>query len=154
MAKFNRRGKSRLYFLPAVASLTAPTRVEITAGTRLDTQLGAIDGFNFQGSRIPAPVLSDIFTSQIVGEDTVGEPTLTFHDDDASSTIRTALAKGTVGYLLRMPYGDVATKRAEVWHVEIQSVNDEWTVTNETAKFTVGIAVLNPPTLNAVVPAP
>lgn len=152
MAKFNRRGKSRLYFLPAVANVAAPTSIEITAGTRLDTQTNAVDGFDFQGSRIPAPVLSDTFTAQIVGEDTTGEPVLTFLDDDADDTIRTELAKGTVGYLLRAPYGLGTGKRAEVWHIETQSVSDQWTVANEPARFAVGFAVLDPPELDAVLP--
>lgn len=155
MAKFNRRGKSRLYFLPAVVNEAAPTTAEIAAGTRLDTQVTAIDGFNFTGTRIPAPALSDTFTPQITGEDTVGEPVLTFHDDDANDDIRTELVKGTEGYLLRAPYGiGTAGLRCEVWHVETQSVSDEWTVANETAKFAIGFAVLDVPELDAVTPAP
>lgn len=155
MAKFNRRGKSRLYFLPSVSAAASPTTAEINAGLRLDTQVTAVDGFNFQGTRIAAPVLSDTFTAQITGEDTVGEPVLTFHDDDADDEIRTELVKGTEGYLLRAPYGIAsAGLRCEVWHVETQSVSDEWTVANETAKFAIGFAVLDVPELNAVTPAP
>jgi hypothetical protein len=82
----------------------------------------------------------------------VAASTLTFLDDDASSTIRAALAKGTAGFILLEPYGDVATKRCEVWPVKTTGVNDQWTVGNDPAHFVVGFAITNVPSQNGTIP--
>lgn len=153
MPKFFRRGVSDIVLAPAVANVAAPTRAEITAGVDLSEALADITGFDFSGSRIPTPNLASRFTPQIAGEDTVGDATLTFYDDDTSTTVRAAVAKGTVGYLIFMPYGDTPTKRAEVWHVETMAVGDIYTMGNDAARFSVGIGVLDPPEQDAVIPA-
>lgn len=153
MAKFFRRGVSKILFLPAVANAAAPTRAEINAGTDLTPVVAAIAGFQLSNSPIPTPNLKDVFTPQITGEDTVTDSTLTFNDDDASSTVRTALAKGTAGFILLMPYGDVPTKRAETWPAKSTGFNDEWSLDNTPAKAMAGFAITAVPTQNAVIPA-
>lgn len=152
MAKFFRRGISKAYFLPAVAGVS-PTRPEITAGVNLGAQMTALTGFQFTNSRIATPVLDNRFTQQIAGEDTVADSSFTFLDDDASNTVRNALAKGTAGFVVFMPYGDVATKRCEVWPATSTGVNDAWDLGNAAATYTVGFAITGPPTQNATIPA-
>jgi hypothetical protein len=153
VARYFRRGKSKILFLPAVANKAAPTRTEITAGTSLTPQTAEIADFQFANSPIATPDMDTTFTTSIPGEDTVGTPTITFYDDDAASTIRTALTKGAKGFILLMPYGDVPTKRAEVWPVESTGVNDEWSAGNDPARYAVAFAVTGAPTQNATVPA-
>src|SRR5687768_17359539 len=109
MAKFFRRGVSKIRWAPAVAG-TSPTRPEITAGTDLSPDLNEINGFQLSNSPIPVQNLAEKFTPQIDGEDTVADSSLVFNDDDTTTTIRTAIAKGTAGFLIFMPYGDVPTK--------------------------------------------
>lgn len=152
--KFFRRGVSEIFFLPSVASVSAPTRAEITAGTELTPEVAAISGFQLTNTPIPTPNLADVFTPQITGEDTIADSSLTFNDDDTSTAVRSALAKGNAGYLLFMPYGDVTAKRAEVWPVVSTGYNDEWSVDNTPAKAMAGFAVTAVPTQDAVVPAP
>ncbi len=154
MANFFRKGRSKMRFLPAVAG-SSPTRAEITAGTDLSPKIASISGFGVQNARIPTPNLGEVFTPEIDGPDEVtGASALTFYDDDTTTTIRTTLAKGTVGFILMMPYGDIATKRCEVWPVKTTGVNDEpWSVGNDPARFVVGFAVTSTPTQNGVIPA-
>lgn len=152
MAKFFRRGVSKIHFLPAVAG-ASPTRAEITAGTDLSPQVNGLSGFQFSNTRIDTPILSSSFTPEIDGPDEVGDSTLTFLDDNATSTIRTTLAKGTSGYIVLFPYGDVPTKRCEVWQVKSTGVNDEWSMGNDPARYAVGFAIVNPPNQNATIPA-
>lgn len=154
--KFFRRGISKIYFLPAVADVTgviSPTRAEITAGQDLSPGVSEIAGFQLNNSPIPTPNLAEIFTSQIEGEDTTADSSLTFNDDDTDDDIRTAVAKGTSGFILLLPYGDVPTKRCEVWPVRSTGVNDEWTTGNDPARFAVGFAVTATPEQNGVIPA-
>lgn len=150
--KFFRKGVSKVRFLPAVAG-ASPTRPEITAGTDLSPQIAGFTGFQLSNAPIQVPNLAETFTPQINGEDTVADSSLAFNDDDAVSTIRTALAKGTTGYLLFMPYGDIPTKRCEVWNVRSTGVNDEWSLDPTPAKFMVGFAVLTTPNQTGVIPA-
>lgn len=156
MARFFRRGKSAIKFLPAVAAYAngagSPTRAEITAGTDLTPQTAEIAGFQLSNSPISVPNLKDKFTPQIEGEDTVADSTITFYDDDASAAIRTAQAKGVNGFIVLFPYGDISTKRCEVWPITSTGVNDEWTVGNDAARYAVGYAVTNVPSQNSTTP--
>ncbi len=147
-----RRGLSEIHFCPAVASLAAPSRAEVTAGTDLTPAVAAINGFQFSNSPIMTPKLSTTFTTQIPGEDTSPTSSLDFYDDDADDAIRDALTKGTTGFLVFMPYGDVPGARAEVWPAITTGANDQWTMSNEAAKFQVAFAITEAPVQEAVVP--
>lgn len=152
MARFFRRGVSKIRFLPAVAA-TSPTRAEITAGTDLTAFIADIQGFQLTNSPIPVPNLNETFTGQIDGEDTVQDSGFTLNDDDDTDDVRTALPKGTAGYILLMPYGDTPTKRCEVWPVKVTGFNDAWSVGNDPAQAAVQFAITSTPTQDAVVPA-
>lgn len=161
MARFFRRGKEKWVFAPAVANPAAPTRAEINAGTVL-TQPGdtaaagvaAVAGFTLSNAPITVPDAASTFDKSIPGVDSTDASSITIYDDDASSTKRTALAKGTAGFIIRMPYGDVAGKRCEVWQVRTTGVNDDANlVAAEGATFVVGCSIEAQPNQNAVVPA-
>ena len=158
MARYFRRGKSKVIFTPTVAAYNAttgtgsPIRAEITAGTPLTPQIAEVNGFSFSNSPIPVPDLNSTFTSTIAGEDTAEDSGFVFYDDDVATTIRTALIKGTKGYILLLPYGDVSTKRAEVWPVESTGIADEWSAGNDPARFSVSFGITSPPSLSATVP--
>lgn len=152
MARFFRRGVSDIKFLPSVAG-SSPTRGEINAGTDLTPQVADIQGFMLENKPIPTPDLSDTFTGQIDGEDTVADSALIMYDLDDSASIRTAVAKGTAGYLVLFPYGDSSGKRCEVWHVKSTGVNDEWKISNDPARYVVGFATSARPVQNGVTPA-
>lgn len=153
MPRFFRRGLSEVHFCPAVANLAAPSRAEVTAGVDLSTDIAEIGGFNFANSPIITPDLSTTFDTQIPGADTSDTSTLTFYDRDDDDTIRTTLVKGTDGFLVFFPYGDVPAARAEVWPTTATGVNDQWTMANEAAKFQVSFAIIAEPEQDAVVPA-
>lgn len=152
MARYYRRGKSKLRFLPSVSNQAAPTAGEVTAGTDLTPSVADINGFGYNNSPIATPDLASTFTSSIPGEDTTDDSSLMFYDDDTATTIRTLLAKGVTGYIMRMPYGQVTAKRAEIWPITSTGVNDQWSAGNDAAQFQVGFAVTATPTLTAVVP--
>jgi hypothetical protein len=152
MARFFRRGVSKVRWLPAQAG-TSPTRPEITAGVDLSVAIAAINGFQFTNAPIATPDLSDNFDSQITGPDQAGDSSFDLYDDDTISTIRTALAKGTAGIALLMPYGDVPTKRCESWYATSLGVNDAWSMDATAAQFNVQFAITRRPTQAGVIPA-
>lgn len=152
MARFFRRGVSKIKFAPAVAG-NSPTRAEITAGVDLSTSIASISGFGFQNNPITTPDLSDNFDTQITGPDAAGDSSLGFYDDDTATVVRTTLAKGTAGYILLFPYGDAVGKRVEKWSVTSTGVNDEWTLDASAAQFGVQFAVTARPYQSGVTPA-
>ena len=152
MARFYRRGVSKMRWATAVAG-TSPTRAEITASIDLSVSISGINGFQFTNAPIATPDLSDNFDSQITGPDQVGDSSLDFYDDDSSTTIRTALAKGSTGFVLMFPYGDVPTKRCERWPATSTGVNDGWTLDATAAGFNAQFAITSRPTQNGVIPA-
>lgn len=154
MARFFRRGVTKVRFLPTIAATTGvPTRAEITAGTDLTPNLAEMSGWQLTNSPIAVPNMADAFTSQISGEDTVSDSSLTFYDDDTVAGVRTTLAKGTSGFIMVLPYGDVATRRSQTYPIKTTGVNDEFSVGNDAARFVVGVAVTGTPNLNATIPA-
>lgn len=153
MSRFFRRGVTVILAAPAVADISAPSRAEITAATDLSEDIADIAGWQLNNSPIPVPNLADSFTSQIEGEDTVADSSLTFYDRTSSDLIRTTLAKGTEIFVIIMPYGDVPTERCQVYQTRSTGVNDEFSLGNDAARFAVGFAILDTPDLEAVIPA-
>lgn len=155
MAGFVRRGVTKYRWATAVASKAVPTRAEINASIYLGVQLNDISGLTSTRTSVDRPDMDTKFTKKVAGVDEVPDVAFTFHDDNdaATTTVRTSLAEGTAGYILVFPYGDVPTKRMEVWPCETLSVSDQHTTGNETAKFMVGFAPTDTPAKAAVVPA-
>lgn len=151
MARFYRRGISKMKFLPAVAG-ASPTRAEINAGVDISPQVADINGFSLQNQPITTPDLSTSFDTQIAGSDQAADSSVTMYDDNASATIRNAMAKGTAGYMVLFPYGDTTTKRLEVYAVTSTGVNDQWSTAAEAAKYIASFAVTSTPNQNGVTP--
>lgn len=142
MARFFRRGVSRVYF----------NSTAVVGGTELTNSVAEMTGFQLSNSPISTPDLQSTFTKTIIGEDTTDTPTITFYDDDTATTIRTALAKGTAGFVVLAPYGITSGKRLETWPVRSTGVNDEWTVGNDPARFNVQFAVTDVPAQTGTIP--
>lgn len=145
MVRFMRKGKTKVYFVPTIAVLTAPTVAEITAGTALHGSLKEITGFTFQNNPIETPDMGSAFVTKIGGEDTVEDSSMTFYEDDTATTLITALAKGTVGNVVIFYKGTAgvnpaAADKAEVWPAVITSNARQYTVDNEAAAFMVAFA--------------
>src|ERR671926_803362 len=147
-----RRGTTKFRFAPTIANLKAPTRAEITAGVAMRNITG-VSGFAITRSFIGTPTLDSDFTSNIPGERSAGESSLTFRDDRdaATAAIRTALPEGTTGYMIYMPEGDVPGRRCEVWPVTSGGVNDQVSL-DGFASFQISFATPNPPEQAAVIP--
>lgn len=161
MARYHSSNKAKVVFAPAVSSIAAPSRAEITAGTVLTVAgstayAGLIEdsGWETVASDITVPDVGTDFDGTIPGRQAASSASMKFYADDASTTVRTALAEGTAGYMIRMPEGDVPTDRCEVWPVRVSALNDSAiTSANEAKTFMVTFAVTSEPNKNAVIPA-
>lgn len=162
MARFHPSNKSKVVIAPAVSSLSAPSRAEITAGTVLTVAgstvaagLKEMSGFETSASDITVPDVGTDHDGTIPGRTSSSNAMLTFYDDDASATIRTALAEGTTGYLIIFPYGDSNGVRVEVWPIRVSALNDsQVNSANEAKTFTAAVSITSKPNKAATCPAP
>jgi hypothetical protein len=150
MARFMRKGTSKVYWVPTIANLTAPTVAEITAGTVLTLQIAEITGFTFTNNPIDTPDMGSSFVSKIPGEDTVDTSSFRFYEDKTSNPIRTVLAKGAIGYIVFFPAGTVGANpavadKAEVWPVTVASNARAYSAGNEAASYNVVLSNTAPP---------
>ncbi|MFC7794658.1 phage tail tube protein [Streptomyces cinereoruber] len=155
MPRFSRKGVTKVLFLETIAATTyIPTRAEITDATKLTKDISEFEGFNLENQEIETPDLESTFTSKIPGDDQAADSSLTFYEDDTSSTLEEALAKGTTGFIVVLRKGDVpASKSMDVWPVRVASKSSTITVDNEAAKFTVRFSITDTPVLDQAVPA-
>lgn len=158
MSRFMRKGTTKLWFVPTIAALATPTVAEITAGTDLTDELAEITGFNFSNNPIDTPDMGSTFVGKIPGEDTTDSSDLTFYEDDTTNPISTALAKGTIGYVVIFPRGiagaaPAAADVADVWPAQVASNSKTYSADNEAAKYKVMFTLTAEPSEDAVVAA-
>ncbi|MFE7547101.1 phage tail tube protein [Streptomyces gardneri] len=155
MPRFSRKGVTKVLFLETIAATTyLPTRPELTGATKLTKEIAEFEGFNLENQEIETPDLESTFTSKIPGDDSAADSSLTFYEDDTSSTLEEALAKGTVGFIVVLRKGDVpASKSMDVWPIRVASKSSAITVDNEAAKWTARFSITDTPVLDAAVPA-
>lgn len=158
MARFMRKGTTRFYFVPTVASAAlVPTTAEVTAGTRLDTALAEVNGFTFSNDVITTPDMSSTFDSTIPGTDAAEDSSLVFFEDkvSASNPAKTALAKGTTGHIVIFFAGiagaaPAAGDRCDVWPILVAANVRLYTAGNEAAQWRADFAMTATPGFDKV----
>lgn len=155
MARFNRKGVTKILFAETVASTTyLPTLAEVTGATDYSGSIAAVDGFALENQEIETPDMASTFVSKIPGDDSASDSSLTFYEDDVDDDIETALAKGTTGFILIARKGKTSgAKGLDVYPVRVASNSAQITADNEAAKIMVRFSITDRPLLNAAIPA-
>lgn len=151
--KFFRRGVTKVWYLPAVANLAAPTAAEFTAGQDITPGMQSLSGFTSSNQAIDTPDADVSFTSNIPGEDRPEASSLTYYEDQLTDAIRTLLPELTIGYIVICPKGKVATKPAEVWPIRVSAVNRVIDFGNVAALEVFQFATTAAPNKSAVLPS-
>jgi DNA polymerase III sliding clamp (beta) subunit (PCNA family) len=154
MARFNRKGVTKILFAETIASATyMPTAAELTGATDYTKQIAAVDGFSLENQEIETPDMASTFVSKIPGDDSAADSSLTFYEDDVTDTIETDLAKGTTGFVIICRKGKApSTKGMDVYPVRVASNSAAITADNEAAKIQVKFSITDRPLFNATVP--
>ncbi|MGV9891738.1 phage tail tube protein [Streptomyces sp. NPDC003395] len=154
MARFNRKGVTKILFAETIASTTyMPTAAELTGATDYTKQIAAVDGFSLENQEIETPDMASTFVSKIPGDDSAADSSLTFYEDDVTDTIETDLAKGTTGFVIICRKGKApSTKGMDVYPVRVASNSAAITADNEAAKIQVKFSITDRPLFNATVP--
>lgn len=151
MARYMQKGTTKLYFVPTIASATlAPTAAEVNAGTNMTPQINEITGFSFANDTIETRDMSSTFVSNIPGEDAAEDSSLVFYEDKTSNPIKTAVAKGTTGYVCIFFKGTAGASPAagdvcDVWPVQVAANVRQYTAANEAAMWRAEFAVTATP---------
>lgn len=155
MSKFIRRGKTKVFWVPTIASAALiPTAVEVNAGTNMSTTVAGFEGFSFANSPIEVPDLSTAFTGTVPGEDKAEDSALVMYEDDTTNALQTTLAKGTTGYVVFFPTGTAgaspaAADKAEVWKTIVTGWSRRYDLGNVAAQWRVGFTPTTAPNMSA-----
>ena len=155
MARFNRKGITKIYYLPTIASTALlPTSAEITAGTDYTDKINAIEGWSLENSPIETPDMASTFVSKIGGDDSAADSSLTMYEDSALDDIETDLAKGTTGFIVIFSKGKTpSAKGMDVFPITVVSNSKAYTADNEAAQITVQFTITARPVFNQTVPS-
>jgi hypothetical protein len=152
-ARYIPEGVRHFNFLPAVATLTSPTRAEINAGTDLTPQVSAFGNWGIVSTPVNTPDLASTFTPSIPGLTTVDGSTIDMYADSTSADVRTLLPRNTVGFILVLPEGDVAGRKADVFPVKVISAEKTASIGGNPAMIALNFAITANPAENVTVPA-
>lgn len=159
MARYSIEGKGRLYTVPTIANISAPTTTELNAGTNL-TSFTPRDGFipNLNQNFVDVSAINDSFDLTQIGSEG-GNFTLTFYRDDVAAN-DTAwnffVAANQSGFLawreaVASAIAWASTQKLMVWPYSAHKPIPAGTASNEGRKFTVGVAIPTAPDRNATV---
>jgi len=143
---------TKIYFIPTIATVTAPTRLEIDAGTDLSDEIADLSGWVVSGEDIPTPDAGSRFTSNIPGRINAEGSSLTFYASDDGVDVRTVLPRDTNGFIAWMDGGDVAANKMDVYPVRVLSNGKMRNLGNEAAKLQVQFSITSKPAENVAVP--
>lgn len=154
MARFIRRGVTKVRFAPTIANRAAVTRTEITSSTDLTPSIADMSGWALEGSTVPVPDMSSTFEKSIPGTDSAPDSSIDFYEDDTTEVIETLLPKGTAGNILVFRKGDKpSSKSLDVFAVAVTSRSATFSAGNDPARFTVRFSITEEPELDTTVPA-
>lgn len=147
MARKGSVGEIKVWYVPTIASVAAPTTTEITAGTDLTAYLRR-DGIQTPnpGTTIDSSDLGSLQNKSLPGSYGGDNVTIQAYRDDTTDTAWTTLARGTSGYILVRRFGGSTTNAAssdkvEVYPGAVISREMNGSGDNEAQRFTVLWAV-------------
>jgi hypothetical protein len=148
MADYGFDGMIKVSFVPTIASLSAPTTVELSAGTPLEDVLTP-DGLTISSdtANIDTSKLSSTFTANIIGRSSFTLGIKYVRGTDAKQTaLETAMIKGANGYLvvrrdIVASTAWTAAQKVEIYPCQVGEANPDSPAPN--ALQTVSIPLTN-----------
>lgn len=145
---------TKWYWLESIADADLePTRAEITAGTDLTSEVVSASGFGVDGNLIQVNTFGNSFGRQVPGRVTAQQSTLVFTADKGGDDVRSVIARGDVGYILRCPGGDVTGYKADVFPVQVVALSKALSTDDAAAQITVTFAITRFPAEDITLPA-
>lgn len=126
---------TKTYLVPTVASFdTAPTRVELDAGTDLSGEVAAMTGWEITADRVAVPDLGTKFVGRISGRVNPGDAQIVFYASEDTADIRDVLHRGDKTNIAILDGGDVVGQKGRLFAVEVSAVTPTTGVEGTTAE--------------------
>lgn len=152
--RYTSRGTTKWYWVPAIADPTAPTRIELDAGTDLTPQVMDRSGWSVSTAQIETPDAATRYTSTIPGNITAEDATLTMYMDKEGVDARALMPRDETGFIVILDGGDVAANKMDVYPVTVSSLSKNREVSGENADTIVfSYSITAEPSEDVAVPA-
>src|SRR5215472_426387 len=137
-------GTRKYYWVPTIATISAPTRLELNAGTDLTAVLdtGGVNGFTVTTNFVDTPDFGTTTITKIPGMDTLNDSSLDFYESSTSVDIRALITPRLVGYITIMLEGDVTGQKMNVYKVQAAAVSPNHNDGTKAETITIGFALL------------
>ena len=154
ITKYTSRGTTKIYWVPAIADPTAPTRTELDDGTDLSKQIADASGWSVSSEQLETPDLDTRYTSTIPGVISAEDSTLVMYMDKEGVDARGLMPRDETGFIAIMDGGDVAANLCDVFPVAVTSVSKMRSVAGSDAdRLTFSFAITEEPSEDITVPA-
>ncbi|BBB01076.1 hypothetical protein RVR_8320 [Actinacidiphila reveromycinica] len=150
--RYFRPEKTKVYWLPAVANPTSPTRPELDAGTDLSDEVSDISGWSVTSDTVDTPDLGSRFVGKIPSTISADDSSLTFYADSSGQDVRGLLTRNQSGFIVWLDEGDTGDYYMDVFPVRVSSVPKVRDMSNA-ATITVNFTVTREPSENVTIPA-
>lgn len=150
--RYYRRGITKVLWVPTIVNKNAPTRAELTAGTALEGETGAMGGWQTTSETVPTPALGSRFTPVVGGAITAADSSLTFWASKDGDDVRELLVREAAGFIAWMDEGDVPTQTMDVYPVTVTS-QAKVREMEAAAQIMCQFAITSEPAENVTIPA-
>ncbi|MGW0169560.1 phage tail tube protein [Streptomyces sp. NPDC003343] len=150
--RYYRRGTTKVLWVPTIANKNSPTRSELNAGTALESETGAMAGWQTTSATVPTPALGSRFTPTVPGEITAADSSLTFWASKDGDDVRTLLQREDTGYVVWMDEGDVPSQTMDVYPVQVTS-QAKVREMDAAAQIMAQFSITSEPAENVTIPA-
>lgn len=152
-------GRTRYWFVPTVAVITAPTLAEMSAGTDLTNVINAVTGFSGTSNTIDVANAGSTWTSKIGGMITAADSSFVINRSVTGADPALALFSDgsdgvtppTIGNFVILPRGNVASAKLKIFPIQVTSLEDS-TALDAALQTTVHVAIVNPPSQLIAIP--
>ncbi len=145
-------GTRKYYWITTASSYLTPTRAELNAGTDLTAEIAEVSGFTLAADDAETPDLATAFTGKVPGRTTADDSEIVFWASSTSADARTVFPRGTAGYMIFLPEGDVAGQKMEVWPAKVKSMFIDQAM-EDPGRIHVQLAITSIPAQNVTIPA-
>jgi hypothetical protein len=145
---------TKIYWVPTIGSISAPSRAELNAGTNLVGENSASEGWSISAEQVATPDMGHLFTGSIPGRRTAEDSKLTMYASLNGVDARTLMPLGTAGYVVWLDGGDVAGYLMDVFPVRVASLGKMRSVEgSDAATIEITFSITSAPAENVSIPA-
>lgn len=152
-ARYIPAGIRRYVFVPTIATKTAPTAAEITAGTDITGESPTVTGFTTTSAVVDAPDFGSRYTSKVSGMQSAADSSITTYCDITSTDARELLTVDLEGFIVIFHEGIATGTKCSVFPVQVTACSVENGPPEQPATLMVGFAITSKPAENIATPS-